>query len=616
MTRTGGSGIWRRVAVRLLGGTGELRGRLLGLYGLLLGALGGLAEAMYLTVRHYAVHRPAAWYFPEMIWMAPLAAGLTGALIALALGIVARAAHSGVAIGKATFVLVLPGIYGVAQSRGIPLHPAAEVILAIGLAGVAMRAAHRWHTSLTRLVRRSALPVAIVLAALASYGAANLPRVVERRALLNLPSASPGSPNILMIILDTVRAPNLGLYGYDRATSPNLDRWSASGIVFERAVATAPWTLPSHASMFTGRYNFEIGTSFTQPMDAGHPVLAELLARRGYATAGFVANLSYTSRASGLHRGFARYEDFPVTPAMFTRSAWLPGKLSGVFTLLTGLWRWQVPKSAGHLTDEFEGWIERRPDRPFFVFLNYFDAHDPYESPPPWRSRFGPPPVGDLSDDRQYTTEEVGPWLDAYDGAIAYLDDQLARVFATLENRGLRENTLVIVTSDHGEMFGERGQIHHTNGLYTPALHVPLIMSFPGVVPAGVRVGGPVTLRDLPATILDLAGFGSDTGIPGTSLVRSGDGGPNVSSRSPILAELDFQGGVAAWKPINRGHMKSLIEGAYHYIHNGNGVEELYDAVTDPAATDDLAGREGMRPTVERFRAALAALFVTLEAGG
>ena len=104
--------------------------------------------------------------------------------------------------------------------------------------------------------------------------------------------------------------------------------------------------------------------------------------------------------------------------------------------------------------------------------------------------------------------------------------------------------------------------------------------------------------------------------VNGHSGRRSREVGLDGSSRSPILAELDFQGGVAAWKPINRGHMKSLVEGAYHYIHNGNGVEELYDAVRDPAATDDLAGREGMRPTVERFRAALAALLVTLEDGG
>ena len=607
MTAEDGRGI-RSALARLLGGEAELgTGALVG-WASLLGLAGGLAEALYLTVRQVVVHRPAAWYYPEVLWMGPVAMALVCALLAMFLALAARKARSGVAAGKATFLFVLPGIYGVMQSRGIALHPAAEVLIALGLAALAARAARRWQAGVGRIIRRSALPVAALVIALLVYGIANLPRVVERRALAGLPQANPDAPNILLIILDTVRAPNIGLYGYERATSPGLDRWSASGIVFERAIATAPWTLPSHASLFTGRYNHEVGTSFTQPMDATHPTLAERLAAHGYATAGFVANLSYTSRASGLHRGFARYEDFPVTPAMFTRSAWLPAKLSGAFTRMTGLWAWDVPKRAGYVSDEFEEWLEDRPDRPFFVFLNYFDAHDPYDPPPPYRERFGPAPSGDLSEERQYTLDEARPWVNAYDGAISYIDDQLARVFDALDAHGLTDSTIVVVTSDHGEMFGENGQVQHTSGLYMPVLHVPLIVSFPGTVPPGVRVAQPVTLRDLPATILELAGLGSDRLLPGTSLAALWRPEADGRSPSPILAELDFQGGVAAWTPISEGHMKSLVDGRLHYIHYGNGDEELFDAVADPSASRDVADRAEWRPAIERFRAVLAAI--------
>jgi arylsulfatase A-like enzyme len=154
-------------------------------------------------------------------------------------------------------------------------------------------------------------------------------------------------------------------------------------------------------------------------------------------------------------------------------------------------------------------------------------------------------------------------------------------------------------------MFGENGQVAHTSGLYMPALHVPLVMVMPGVLPEGERVAEPVTLRDLPATILDLVGAAGASGIPGQSLVGHARGGQPVAATSPLLSELDWYDWSPEWTPIHRGDMTSLVEGRLHYIRNGDGEDELYDAVADAAEATDLSAEPSMRRDLDRLRAAL-----------
>ena len=570
-------------------------------YALVFGALGGLLEAVYLSARHLIQHRPAAWYAPEVIWMAPLASAVVYLAVALVASPLLWATRLRLPVRIAVFALALPPLYGVTQLPGFALHRAAELVLALGVAVALARALGERPAAATRWVRRATPAVAALLLLLTAWGMWQLPRVRERRAAAGLPAAAAGATNVLLIILDTVRAANLSLYGYDRETSPNLDEWAASGVVFERAVAPSPWTLPSHASMFTGRYNLEVRTGISRALDRHHPTLAEVLARHGYATAGFTANLGYTSRASGLHRGFARYEDFPVDRGMFVTQSWVARQAGRLLRRLPGYPGWDVPKTAEHITDQLEGWLESRADRPFFVFLNYYDAHSPYRGPEQYRARFGVPAEEEFSQDRQYTTEELQPWINAYDGSIAYIDDQLGRVFRMLETRGLRDNTLVIITSDHGEMFGEHGQIEHTNGLYMPALHVPLVMAYPGRVPPGARVAEPVSLRDLPATVLHLVGINDGGQIPGESLAAVWSGAGHAMS--PPLSELDHYDWAKPWMPISRGDMTSLVDGPLHYIRNGDGTEELYDVVLDPTAQHDLSETEAL--PLSRLRAAL-----------
>ena len=605
IARPVGPNVRRRLRVWLTGSGNRLSLRFLVGYAVALGMFGGLLEALYRTMRQVVTTRPSSGYYPEVLWMGPVSAALVYGTLALVLGCLIRLVGQRIDVGRATFLFTLPTALALFRSPDIALYPIAEVLASFGIAMALGRAAAARAAGIERLIPRMTAVAGGLAVLLVATGASQLPKLRERRALAALPAAHPGAFNVLVIILDTVRAANLGLHGYDRPTSPNLDRWAATGVAFDHAIATAPWTLPSHATMFTGHYNLVTGTGIDRPLDGRLTTLADVLGGSGYATAAFVGNPGYTTRASGLHRGFARYEDFPVTPGMFMRTAWLARQVTRRLTAYTGLFRWDVPKRAERVTDEFESWLVTRPERPFFVFLNYYDAHGPYDAPPPYRGRFGPPLEEELLADEPHSAEELESSVNAYDSCIAYIDDQLARVFELLSTNGLSENTLVVVTSDHGEMFGENGQVAHTSGLYMPALHVPLAMSLPGVLPAGVRVAGNVTLRDLPATILDVLDASADSPIPGESLARHWNGELPTVNASPLLSELDHYDWAPDWTPIHRGDMQSLVEGRLHYIRNGDGVEELYDAVADPAEANDLSRVAEMGPAMLRLRTRL-----------
>ena len=219
-----------------------------------------------------------------------------------------------------------------------------------------------------------------------------------------------GAPNIVLVVLDTVAAGHLGLYGYGRPTSPTLDELARSGIRFDAARSASSWTLPSHATMFTGRWPHELSVGWVNPLDRTHPTVAEYLGARGYATAGFVANNLYCAADSGLHRGFATYRDyiFPGLTAM--KPAVLADRivegLHAIEQLLEDQWAIDIffpvvqrlwlgvnvnRKDAATVNREFFDWLSRRggPDRPFFAFLNDFDAHGPYQLPELGIHRFG-----------------------------------------------------------------------------------------------------------------------------------------------------------------------------------------------------------------------------------
>ncbi|HEU4565395.1 MAG TPA: sulfatase, partial [Gemmatimonadaceae bacterium] len=412
-------------------------------------------------------------------------------------------------------------------------------------------------------------------------------------------------------ILDTVRAASLSLYGYAQPTTPKLARWAARGVVFEQAMAPAPWTLPSHGTLFTGRWPHELSAGWLTPLDGRWPTLAERFAARGYRTAGFVANHFYTTHESGLERGFLRYEDFRHSLPQLVLSSAIGQTVVAMHDAASAVGsRRDIPAAAWHalrppperladrkaapvVREEFEEWLEEQPtDRPFFAFLNYFDAHKPYEAPAEFRRRITGP----------------GESRRAYDASIAYLDDEVSRLLGDLARSGELRNTLVVITSDHGELFGAHGLTGHGNSLYLPLLRVPLVMMMPSRVPAGVRVDTAVTLRDLAATIVDLAGLGGSPPVPGKSLARFWGGTASDAAPSPLLSEVEKGINTPPEHPVSRGDMRSLITMPWHYIRNGDGREELYDIVSDPAERRDLSGSEDARAALLRSREAVDTL--------
>lgn len=214
----------------------------------------------------------------------------------------------------------------------------------------------------------------------------------ERKRLTLLSTSNRDKPNVLLLVLDTVRARNLSLYGYQRQTTPHLDRFAARGACFEWAIAEAPWTLPSHASMFTGQHAHDLTCSMQRPLNDEYPTLAEVLAKQGYATAGFVANTTYCAKGWGLGRGFNHYEDIFFNLDRVVQSSNLARKVTKhrQFRQISGLKDFYARPKAPLITDRFLNWIDGKQHRPFFAFLNYFDAHSPYLPPAPFDSKFGP----------------------------------------------------------------------------------------------------------------------------------------------------------------------------------------------------------------------------------
>jgi len=296
---------------------------------------------------------------------------------------------------------------------------------------------------------------------------------------------------------------------------------------------------------------------------------------------------------------------------MIIKSSWLARTIAEKLKSIVGNREELVRKTAEEVNEEFLDWLSRKGQRPFFVFLNYMDAHAPYSAPPPFDTHFGPKKPWPAKSRRSWSRQEYQVAIDAYDGTIAYVDYHLGRLLDELSKRNLLQNTVVVVTSDHGELFGEHRLFGHGNSLYRPLLHVPMVISFPSLVPAGKRIDAPITLRDLTATMVELAGLAERASFPGQSLTKYwSDKRYSDGAESLILAEVSKSIGVQEWKPIAQGDIKSLVSGGMQYMRYGDGSEELYDFDHDPAEEHNLAGDEKSRPILLGFRQSLGRLLL------
>ncbi len=539
--------------------------------------------------------------------MAPLFYAALFAALGVAMSAMSRPVPRLGGLRPALAVMAFPAALGPLFLFTQVWKPAAA-LLALGIAWQFSGLAASHEHGFLRLVRRTT-PVLAALVAIGGLGPALADARAERRALAAAPSAT-GRPNVLLIIWDTVRAMDLGAYGSSRTTTPNLVRLAASGILFERALAPSSWTLPSHATLLTGRRPDEHHADWTVPLDGTWPTLGEILGGEGYATAGFVANWFYLSRESGMQRGFLRYRDFRISPGQVLNAASLGRAFFGArrFRVVTGHHQNFGRKSADHVNAEFLAWHAGLAGRPFFAMLNYYDAHDPYLPPAPFDTLFGRvgrdydpglrlrrvPPPGELADLRL-----------AYDQSIAYLDDRLGRLLDSLERRGALRNTLVIVTADHGEEFWEHGLLAHGYSLYLPSLQVPLVVALPGRPVAGQRVVPWVSLNDVAATIIEASGGGSRGTVGGRSLSRYWLD-PSTPADT-LYAELRHAPNLPPHFPVSRGDLTSALGGDHHYIVTA-GTGELFDLTNDPTEQRDLAAA----PTHAERRRALAGYLARL----
>jgi arylsulfatase A-like enzyme len=403
-------------------------------------------------------------------------------------------------------------------------------------------------------------------------------------------------PNVVLLVLDTVRADHLGCYGYALPTTPRIDALAAVADRHERVESTAPWTLPSHASMFTGKLSFQHGVHAGRRPDGKvldgralgpeQRTLAEALQEAGYRTAGLVANSIYLSEAFGFQQGFDLYDvDRQRAPVM---------------------------------TDKLLRWIDQvAGEAPFFAFVNLMDAHRPYntealpEGAPAGLPRPSPEPPGALLDrlveavlgsDEPPDPALVSAVIGQYDHALAWLDRAVGEVVEGLRARGLYERTLLIVTSDHGEYFGEHDLVEHSKDVYQPAIAVPLVVKRPGQTQGRV-IEERMSLADLPELVF--------SALPAALRERHGRAFSRGDEHRPVLAELYYPRGKDLrqhWGARFLRERQALYQGRWKLILSSDGASELYDLEDDPTESRNLLESE---PTLAgalevRLRALLA----------
>ncbi|MGE3956203.1 MAG: sulfatase-like hydrolase/transferase [Vicinamibacterales bacterium] len=556
---------------------------------------------------------------PDFPWMTPLPLLVPAMLAAVIIAAARRRA-----IIARVLVFAAGALVGFDLALKVPgmAHYAAAV-LGAGLGVQLARIATSPGAAFERILRRSFVPLAVGLGVLVL--GATLDTRATPQAVAGTPR--PGAPNVIVVTLDTVRAGHLSLYGYGRDTSPNVRAFAGRGVTFDAAFSAAPWTLPSHASMFTGRWPHELSANYDVPLDAATPTLAEFFSARGYATAGFVSNLQYCGRTSGLSRGFGHYEDYPRSIGSVVSCSVSAKAVVNNFRLrrLIGNDQHTDRVDASEINARALAWLEDQGDRPFMMFLNYFDAHEPYLPPPPYDRAFGPGRAhGRFSplhhwgwnpafNHRPLTAAEQEEEIDAYDGSLKYLDFRFGEFLQALDRDGRLANTIVVITADHGEEFAEHGVYEHGYTLYHAGVHVPLVFVAPGL-PAGVRIPTPVSVRDLAATVAALADATASSAFPGHSLAAHWQLPAGEARSSPAFSTVRRPPGQPDWFPVSKGDMQALTtDDGLRYIVNGDGREELYDLAADPAEKDDLVQRPERRAQLEAARAAVASLLAGRE---
>jgi len=385
-------------------------------------------------------------------------------------------------------------------------------------------------------------------------------------------SATTGErPNVVLISVDTLRADHLGCYGYDRPTSPALDRLANQGAVFDDASATSPWTLPSHASLLTGLFPRHHGLLYYRPISRiSDFTLADLLAAQGYETAAFV-NSMFLDRPYGFANGFDRFE--------YLREDTKSKMPSGIFA-------------------EARQWLTRRRARPFFLFVHAYDVHSDYRSLPKYEQQFvgeydgavdgGTVQMALLAREGQLDDDDVAHLVDLYDAGIRQFDDELERFLEQLQAEF--EHTAIIVTSDHGEEFMDHGNVLHGRAHFQEVIRVPLVIRAPGI-PPGTRIAEPVSIVDVVPTVLGLLGIEPPGNLDGLDLGQTWRSPAWTPPSRFLFSEADH-GTQRDGVQLNGIKWTVRHDNFKMHYDRPTGRTELFDLASDPHERVDVAGQE------------------------
>ena len=433
------------------------------------------------------------------------------------------------------------------------------------------------------------------------------------------PPRTAAGPNVLFILVDTLRADALGSYGYNRDTSPHIDAFARQSVLFEEAIAQSSWTIPTVASIFTGVYpEVHRVLNYEGVLSEKFLTLAEVFQAAGYRTAARISNI-LVSEAHGYHQGFDdAYVVMDLSQRLFLEKLLAQARITRHYDSAT----------ANEITDAGLAWLKRHGNEPFFLYLHYYDPHYPYYPPPDYAMRYVEPEMAKRYPYRAFlgntiwnivseykvggrgSPEAIAYNKAAYDAEINFADDQIARILDYLEDTGLTDDTIVVFTSDHGEQFYEHGQRLHSKTLYNEEIHVPLIIRVPGGTPR--RVAERVEGLDLYRTLLSLANIPGRSGVSGiaaeienqamgASLVPLMNG-ESLSEGLPEGLPEGLKDAVYSSLDMDSVTKEAYFEGEWKLIQNivrGDDLErpplELYHLAEDPGERNELASRETER---------------------
>lgn len=459
--------------------------------------------------------------------------------------------------------------------------------------------------------------------------------------------AARSRPNVLFVVLDTARAQTI-LRRLDTGLAPTMSRIASEGTTFTDATTTAPWTLPSHAAMFTGEYTSDHGVNAGNISFAPDtPPLAMQLTEDGYRTAGISGNV-WISPEFGFDAGF---DQFSMSWDLFWDAPDLSSVISDRNTTADGqslleIFRGQSARGlvkgaatagfakflaarkddgAKHATSRTIKWLDRHgtDDQPFFYFLNYIEPHLPYEPPGEYIKEYLPDGVSHeslddlnqdpweyIAGDESMSDRDFETLKRLYRAEIAYLDSQLERLYESLADLGILDETAIVLVGDHGENIGEHGLMDHQYCLYETLTHVPLLIRYPEEFAAGETVSGPVEVRDLYPTVRDLAGLPTTDGESGsTNSLLPDDGAPSTREHAiseylvPQPAIDTLRESVSSFDPsaerFDRA-LRAIKTDRWKLIESPNHVE-LYDLQADPDERRDLSGdRQAVSDRLQR----------------